>query len=276
LFLAIGLYTQTNFTASAEDYSNLKVTELNYHPMDIIDGTDTIYHQDDLEFIEFKNIGESSINLTGLMLDSAVYYEFPNDILLGPKQFWVVAHTPSIFFAFYGLEASGNYKGHFSNSSEEVLVHDAIGNKVIDFIYHDHSPWPGSPDGKGNTLVSVDYNPTGDPNNEAYWRKSLELYGSPFRDDDGNVDIKAPDMSDNAVVIYPNPANDYIAISLKGIDETQKMGVKIYTVNGSLVYQSDIFNNEIINLKALNTQHGLYFIQVETDKLIMTSKFIYN
>jgi hypothetical protein len=83
-------------------------------------------------------------------------------------------------------------------------------------------------------------------------------------------------MADNAIMIFPNPASDHISIILNGINESQKMSVKIYTVNGSVVYQSDIANNEIINLKSLNMKQGLYFIQVETDKLIKTSKFIYN
>lgn len=70
-------------------YKYLKVTELSYHPQDVISGTDTIpgkYY----EFIEFKNTGTTAIDLTGLILDSAVYYEFPSGYLLQPGAFYVI------------------------------------------------------------------------------------------------------------------------------------------------------------------------------------------
>lgn len=47
----------TNILKTNEDYSKLKVTELMYHPMDQVIGSDTILAAS-LEFIEFKNIGK--------------------------------------------------------------------------------------------------------------------------------------------------------------------------------------------------------------------------
>jgi hypothetical protein len=264
-----------DFVLANEDYSKLKVTELSYHPRDIIHGTDTIYG-DDLEFIEFKNIGESSINLSGLVIDSAIYYEFPNDILLAPKQFWVVASKPANFFEFYGLEASGNFSGNLSNSGEEILVHDAKDNSVINFIYDDGNFWPTAPDGDGYTLVSSYFNPTGNPMDEAYWRTSLRLNGSPFHDDDGTVDIKTPEiLTDVNILIYPNPTSGNLSINIKGINEAQKIDVKIYNINGSLLYQKYILNNEKIDLKTIDLDYGLYFIKIETDNLSVTSKIIF-
>jgi hypothetical protein len=276
LIFASALKAQINLNMATEDYSNLKVTEINYHPKDLINGFDTT-SGGDFEFIEFKNIGETPINLTGLVLDSAVYYEFPSDISLGPKQFWVVASKPTKFLEFYGMEPTGNFSGSLSNSGEEILVHDALGNKVIDFTYDDHNPWPESPDGGGYTLVSAVFNPTTDPNDEAYWRSSLKLYGSPFHDDDITLDFNTSvTLNNQDLRIYPNPASEYIKISLKGINESQRIDIKIYKVNGSLVYQSDIVNNEMLNLNNLNIEYGLYFIKIESDNLVETSKFIYS
>jgi hypothetical protein len=270
-----GLLAQTKFISATEDYSNLKITEISYHPLDVINGTDTTDGKD-LEFIEFKNIGDSPINLTGLVLDSAVYYEFPNDVMLGPKQFWVVASKPSKFFAFYGMEASGNFSGNLANSGDEILLRDALGNPVIHFIYDDKAPWPEDADGSGFTLVSTYFNPTGNPADEAYWRASIKLYGSPFKDDDGQVDVVNNKMlSDLKLNIFPNPTHDYIVVSLGNESFSDNLAVKIFTVNGSLVYQTTINNNDPVNLTKLGIQSGLYYIQVETNNLIETKKFLY-
>ncbi len=87
---------QTSFS-EVEDYSKLVMTELHYHPPGLpVDG-DTISGKD-LEFIELKNTGDVAINLSGLFLDSAVTYEFPEHTLLAPGQFYVIASKPSAFY----------------------------------------------------------------------------------------------------------------------------------------------------------------------------------
>jgi len=81
---------QISFIRQKEDYSNLRITEIHYHPPDIISGNDTTDGRD-LEFIELKNTGRAAINLSGLVLDSAVFHEFPAGLLLAPSQFYVIA-----------------------------------------------------------------------------------------------------------------------------------------------------------------------------------------
>jgi hypothetical protein len=282
LFLfVVCISAHTNLCVAAEDYSNLKVTEISYHPLDVIDRTDTINGPDttqgkDLEFIEFKNIGETSINLSGLILDSAVYYVFPNDVQLGAKHFWVVASKPSKFLAFYGMEPSGNFSGNLANSGDEIFLRDALNNEVIRFTYDDHAPWPEEPDGDGYTLVSNSFNPIGDPADYAYWRSSLKLYGSPFRDDDGQSDVEDNMMlTESKVTIYPNPANEYIAIYFAD-GQYSDYNIKIYSANGLLVYQSTFYNNEKVILNNLGFESGIYFISIETNNFIETKKVIFS
>ena len=117
---------RVSFLNQQEDYEMLKVTELHYHPPDWFHEGDTIPGTD-LEFIEFINTGDHSINLTGLRLDTAVRYQFPDDRLLPPENFYVVASEPGAFFDFYGLIASDGYRGQFSNAGEEILLSDMGG-----------------------------------------------------------------------------------------------------------------------------------------------------
>ncbi|UCH14928.1 MAG: CotH kinase family protein [Bacteroidales bacterium] len=264
------------FIGQQDDYSNLKVTELHYHPADHIEGTDTIPGKD-LEFIEFKNIGETGINLTGLVLDSAVYYEFPDNVVLGPKNFFVVASKPTKFYNYYGMLASGNFQGNFSNGGEEVLLTNGEGEEIIHFYYYDDSPWPVLADGIGFSMVSTEFNPQGDPNDASYWRSSLLVDGSAFKDDDGLTDIFVTEIiTDSEIKVYPNPTSDHVVISLDSPEEYQQLDIRLYNTNGMLVYQSVEENNAIVNLNNLGLSHGIYFIRIETDNVIETAKIIFS
>jgi hypothetical protein len=267
---------QITFVGQEDDLSNLKVTELHYHPADYVEGTDTIYDGKDLEFIEFKNIGETGINLNGLVLDSAVYYEFPNAVL-GPKNFFVVASKPTKFYEYYGKIASGNFQGNFSNGGEEVLLVNGQGEEIIHFYYHDDSPWPTRADGFGYSLVSAVFNPQGDPNDPLYWRASLLVDGSPFKDDDGLSGIYTPEIiTKNNVKIYPNPTSDYIVISIDSPEEYMQLDIKLYSINGMLVYQAIEENNAKVSLKNLGLSQGIYVIRIETDNIVETAKIIFS
>jgi hypothetical protein len=270
-FLSIAL-TLNCTLAMAEDYTNLKITEISYHPKDVINGIDTT-DGSDLEFIEFKNIGDLSINLTGLIVDSAVYYEFPNDIQLGPKQFWVIASKPSKFLEYYKMEPSGNFSGNLANSGEEILIRTTDGTTVIDFVYDDHAPWPEDPDGNGYTLVSTFFNPTGNPGDESYWRASLKLYGSPFNDDNVSGISENSDLS-NILEIYPNPASESLTININDANSTSAIYAGIYDVSGSLVYQVNNSGKTTIDLKQVGIKAGIYLFRLECNKNVITKRLI--
>lgn len=266
LLLSIG------YKAKAVDYSNLKITEIHYHPMDVINGIDTTEGKD-LEFIEFKNIGDTAIELTGLVLDSAISYIFPNDVKLLPKKFWVIASKPSKFLAFYGMEPSGNFSGNLSNGGEEILLVDGQGNEIIRFTYDDKSPWPEEPDGEGYSLVSYNFNPTWNPADENYWRASLYINGSPFSDDVVSG-LNVIEGLNSLVNIYPNPAHDNIIVKIDNEAHANNILIKIYSISGSLLIQQHIINNENINLVQKGIQSGIYLIRIETDEFVETKRLI--
>lgn len=262
-------------TKNTEDYSNLKVTELHYHPMNILDGIDTISGKK-FEFIEFKNTGETSLDLSGFILDSAVRYTFPVGAVLEAWSFFVIVSNPSWFYEFYKKIPTGNFEGNFSNSSEQVLLTNALGEEIINFTYYDDSPWPTRADGEGFSMVSSIYNPTSDPNDPYYWRASLRLNGSPFKDDDGIAGIDPGSIiSKGAISIYPNPAVDHITIRIDNEENYRQLNFKLYNVYGQMVYESVTENNGTVNLKNTGLPGGVYFISIETGDMVESLKFIY-
>jgi hypothetical protein len=270
-----GVWSALNFINllnSNEDYSKLKVTEVMYHPTDAINGTDTISGSS-LEFIEFKNTGSTSINLSGMVLDSAVHCVIPPNSLLGPQQFYLIASKPSAFTEFYGIPPSDNFSGNLSNGGEYVLLTDPLGNPVISFTYNDINPWPVEADGLGFSLNSTVNDPTGDPNSYLYWKSSNFYNGTPFRDDYG-VDVKYQDSEELAVNIYPNPASEMLNVEVKSEKSIENLRLQIFNMKGVLMYNDDIDRHKIIDLKEYGIGPGVYLVKLEGQKILQTRRLI--
>lgn len=266
---------EISFTDNNEDYSNLKVTEVHYHPADYIFGTDTTDGKD-LEFIELKNTGSSSINISGVTIDTAVYYAVPAGAILPPKGFYVVASDPGSFYNYYGMNASGNFKGNLSNSGEYILINDQSRRKILSVLYSDDYPWPLSADGDGYSLVAKTSIPTSDPNVYSYWKSSIRIGGSPFADDDAPTAIgTVKDNQDKGKLkIYPNPASDLLNISI----DDQISGVislKLTDINGSTVLIKEVENNSGMDLTETGLAAGVYIVTVEYSGACLHSILIY-
>ncbi len=255
------------FAKSTEDYSNLRITEIHYHPDELINGSDTVSGQD-MEFIELKNTGTSSINISGIMIDSAITYQIPERTVLTPGDFYVVASKPRVFYDIYGLNPSGNFKKNLSNSGEYILLTDPLGTEILSLTYSDNAPWPSLADGTGHSMVAVNNNPTSNPDESDYWRNSYYKGGSPFADDVlyptavGNSDAKQ-------VKVYPNPASDYIVVQT-GSD--QLTDISIYDCYGKLVYEGIFSSSEIIIQTTEIGEKGMYYLRLKSSEYVETLK----
>jgi hypothetical protein len=259
------------FAKQVEDYTNLKVTELHYHPLSLIIAEDTIDAKD-MEFIEFKNTGNYSIDISGLVLDSAVSYTVPEATFLSPGNFYVLASKPEVFYDIYGFNPNGNYSGNFSNTGEYLLVTSPTGNEIISFTYDDNYPWPVLADGEGNSLTSAAADPTGDPDDYSYWKNSSLAGGTPFANDDGTTSTEPdPDKINQSVYrVFPNPAVNYFTVTSNNSELTEFF---IYNKTGQLVY-SDTFRSEVTISSDQLGESGVYFIRLINKDTISTEKIV--
>ena len=261
------------FMATNENYSNLKVTELHYHPTDSLVGAEIIPGQS-FEFIELKNIGDKAINLAGLKFSSAIEYQFKEGDILAPKQFYVIVSKPKWFYERHFMVPTGNFDKNFANSGEQVIIANSAGSPVIDFAYLDYNPWATQPDGDGPSLSTVLRNPTGNPADPAYWTASSVYDGTPFADDRGIIDtIDDGLITPNQVAVYPNPTRG--RLYLKAEDANAGIQVAIYTLSGSLIYNSSVVENSVIDLSRLNIFPGIYMVKTTCDKQNLVHKVIY-
>ncbi|MDA3822809.1 MAG: chitobiase/beta-hexosaminidase C-terminal domain-containing protein [Bacteroidales bacterium] len=250
------------FIADQKDYSHFKVTELHYHPRIEIVGVDTTFNEM-FEFIEFKNTSHTEgLNLGGLVLDSSVYYEFPENYILPPDQYFVVASKPTYFFERYGMHPSGNYQRNFSNAGERVIVRKLPGDDIIDFTYDDAAPWPEYADGIGASMTSVEFSPEGDPNDYDYWTSSTALHGTPFGSDSIPEIIESIESRPlSSVQLYPNPTHNLLMVQ-NSLEVEYQSTLRIYDITGAIYFVQDFENYLEISLNSLNMRSGIYLLEI--------------
>ena len=74
------------------------------------------------------------------------------------------------------------------------------------------------------------------------------------------------------ILIYPNPSNDIVNISLK--NDLLK-SINIYDTRGKIINSFSIINNKNITLKKSDFSSGVYFIEIIGDKCIIQDKIIF-
>ncbi len=156
---------------------NLRISEIMYHPTD-----------PDAEYVELTNIGDETINLNLVRFTDGIRFEFP-DVDLAPGGCILVVRDRAAFEARYGqgLCVAGTYGGNLSNAGECIVLQDAAGQIIHDFLFDDD--WYPSTDGADYSLTPIDPSAT-DPNGwdqMQAWRASSHPGGSPGAGDPGNI-----------------------------------------------------------------------------------------
>lgn len=178
--LAGGLYS----VEVPADATNLRITELHYHPADptaaellLAPGTT----DDDYEFVELVNASGNTISLNSVAFTDGITFDFTtSDITsLQPGEFVVIVSNQTAFEVRYGtgLPVAGVYSGNLSNGGEQLVLLDGLSQSIHDFTFDDAIPWPIVADGDGPSLEVV--STTGDYSDPVNWRASSVAGGTP-------------------------------------------------------------------------------------------------
>jgi hypothetical protein len=170
--------------------ADLRITELMYNPAG---SPDDGMNNDDYEFIELKNIGDSTLALKHVSFADGIVFDFNDSTVtqLEPGQFVLVVSNIAAFESRYGQAYShiiaGEYSGRFANDGERVVLVDYWDGTIADFEYDDGDSWPDLADGQGHSLVplasALDKQNDGSLSNAVNWRASTNTGGSPGMDD---------------------------------------------------------------------------------------------
>lgn len=136
------------------------------------------------EFLEFLNHGDAPLSLTGLSITTAVTFDF-GDEFLQPDEYLLVVKDMDGFAERYSTQGSriaGVYGGTLRNRGETIDLVGPLGETIVSLSYEDE--WHPETDGLGHSLVLLD--PKSSPaswSEASSWRPSLEVNGSPGRED---------------------------------------------------------------------------------------------
>ncbi|MDD3737347.1 MAG: lamin tail domain-containing protein, partial [Bacteroidales bacterium] len=265
---------EVRFTMANEDYSFLKISEVHYHPEDLVVGDRTVDGKD-LEFLELKNTGTNAVDISGVTIDTAVRHTVPAGVMLPPKGFYVIASKPEEFYSYYGRSPSGNFSGNLSNAGEFVLINDRNMNRILSFTYSDASPWPAEADGDGYSLVPQIADPTGDPDLAAYWRRSANVGGSPFADDPVSTSAGEVFMEKQGRLnIYPNPTSGVVVVST-GEECEGTIKLRFISMTGTTVMVKDIDGTTVLDLSDSGLETGVYTVVAEHRGGTYMTKLVY-
>ena len=222
-----------------QNFSGLRMTEIMYNPFAF-----SFYAGDDMEFIELKNTGATTLDFGGARFSTGVTFTFTNGTRLAPGQFLVLGRNLTALTSRYpGLVVQGIYTGRLDNGGEALAIEGALGTKIIEVDYKDGGRWPVTPDGFGFSLVPKDPNVNPSPSNPSNWRASTNPGGSPGADDP--VPTAPPILVNEALTHTMLPEPDAIelynptasSVDLGGwfLTDDSKSPVKYRIPNGTMI-----------------------------------------
>ena len=134
-----------------------------------------IFHTDftdgDEEWLELKNRGSETVDLTGWRLGGGIGYEFPAGTTLAPGAYLVVARDAAALTAKYpGRPVIGNYTGRLGDE-DSIVLEEVNGNPADEVNYHNDAPWPANADRGGSSLELRDT--AADNSRPEAWQASL-------------------------------------------------------------------------------------------------------
>ena len=131
---------------------NLVFSEIMYNPPGQ-GGTDG----DEFEFVELKNIGSATLDLSGLYFSSGITFAFTNGTRLAPGALFLLGRNATALRSRYpGVVVNGIYSGKLNNDGEELAVRHPSAGVVLSVTFQDRAPWPVAADGFGFSLVLAD------------------------------------------------------------------------------------------------------------------------
>ena len=227
---------------------NLMITEIMYNS-----------GNNDIEFIELMNAGNTNVNLFGLSFISGIDYTFSKNTILNPGEIIVLTNELEQFEALYEFKAYDRYNKNLSNKGETVILADYYGNVIDSVSYSDTSPWPDQTDGSGRSLelINIDL----DNAIASSWRASVIQFGTPKKYTTNINNIAYSTIAN--LQIYPNPANNWVNIVIhdqKLVNEDAF--IEVFNNLGQLAIKTKCCSGSTIRINLAELNPGIYLLRI--------------
>jgi len=157
---------------------NLRITEVMYQPA-------APANSSDYEYIELQNIGNVTLDLSGVRFTNGISHTFPPGTTLAPGAFLVAVNDRSSFLSRYpgstGFMAAGGFNGSFDNTGETIALTLPEPWRVHILRFRFEPTWYPSASGGGHSIVVASPATTlpKDWQERTVWRASANVNGSP-------------------------------------------------------------------------------------------------
>ncbi len=129
-----------------------------------------------LEFVEIYNYGTQPLNLSFWTLGDGVRFTFPQNTVLAPATYLLIAQDPDALRARYGVTALGPYEGRLALEGERLTLRDSSAALVDEVTYGSGFPWPTVGTSPAASLQLM--NPAFDGNEPGVWRSGAPTPGA--------------------------------------------------------------------------------------------------
>ncbi|MCW5559416.1 MAG: CotH kinase family protein, partial [Verrucomicrobiae bacterium] len=171
----------------------VRLTEVMYHPKG--DGPDSDLTEEDFEFLELQNTGDTPLDLAGFALEGTIGFPFseatPNRVISPGGRLLLVGNT-NAFASRYpgGGPVAGAFTGKLNNDSGRLALFGRLREPVFDFRYTE--AWYPETDGPGWSLaLREEAGGPLPPGEAASWRASSARGGSPGAADPAPARLEA-------------------------------------------------------------------------------------
>lgn len=232
----------------------LVITRIDYHP----DSTLKFPVSEDQEFIEIRNTGSKTIDMTGMYFTGTGFvYQFPAYSEIFPNSSKIIAGNSATFLSKYGHYPFGQFSRNLSDKSEKLVLADGFGNVIDSVRYSDQPPWPAA-DGNGYFLELTD--PLSDNSVGSNWIASSNIILSDRETENSG-----------SLNFYPSPVTDYLTIEFGGMIKS----VELYDFQGRMLIRTNA-DSDVYKLQMSNFSRGMYIVRVYTREGNFIRKIVKN
>ncbi|MCX6320472.1 MAG: CotH kinase family protein [Bacteroidia bacterium] len=219
---------------------SLVITKIMYNPNTTIDFSIS----NDQEFIEIKNTGNKTVNLTGVYFSGTGFvYQFPVYSQIFPNATKILASNATVFRAKYGFPPSGQFTRNLSNSGQNLVLADGFGNVIDNVQYSNLSPWPNA-SANGYFLELTD--PFSDNSIATNWTASISVI----------VSVEDTE-NDQSMKFYPSPVKDNLTVESADRINT----IQLLDIQGCILQTINV-NTERYSIDMTSCLPGTYLIKV--------------
>lgn len=208
--------------------AEIVITEIHHSPDD---------KTSESEFIEMRNVGVISVDLSGWAIADGVGFSFPSGAELAAGEVLLVAENAAALRATFTIPADVEvyeYDGFLSGTGERVRLINATGAVVDEVEYSDEFPWPVRASGDGPSMELV--NPWLDNDLGGSWRASDGDPSPGAAQNTQHLDNAPPQMRQVDHSPQVPTSQDKIEVSVKATDPD---GIGAMTLRYQIVVAGD-------------------------------------